>query len=392
MSTPLPARKGQQNGNQAVATAATTPAIAYSTYLGRTSSDIAHSIAVAPDGSLYVTGLLASTTAAQSHNEAFVAHIASDGATVLYMLALGGNGDTEARAIAVDSAGNAYVTGETRASDFPVRNALHSACSLNTTRQCAGDAFLTKLNPDGTIAFSTYFGGSGEDVANAIALDASGNIYIAGATSSTDFPVFRPLQSTPGGAGDAFVAKIAGDGSRVLYATYLGGRGADEARGIAADAAGNAYVTGSTDSTDFPTAKAIQSSCTPDASKKCNGEAFVAKISADGTSLAYSTYLGGSGGDVGNAIAVDLTGNAFITGATSSKDFPIENALQQIALGPTAAFVAKISAGGASLGFSTFLGGSTSDQGLAIFVDAAYRVQSLLHGKQHFSRQRLLRM
>ena len=371
MSTPLPARKGQQNGNQAVATAATTPAIAYSTYLGRTSSDIAHSIAVAPDGSLYVTGLLASTTAAQSHNEAFVARIASDGATVLYMLALGGNGDTEARAIAVDSAGNAYVTGETRASDFPVRNALHSACSLNTTRQCAGDAFLTKLNPDGTIAFSTYFGGSGEDVANAIALDASGNIYIAGATSSTDFPVFRPLQSTPGGAGDAFVAKIAGDGSRVLYATYLGGRGADEARGIAADAAGNAYVTGSTDSTDFPTAKAIQSSCTPDASKKCNGEAFVAKISADGTSLAYSTYLGGSGGDVGNAIAVDLTGNAFITGATSSKDFPIENALQRIALGPTAAFVAKISAGGASLGFSTFLGGSTSDQGLGIFVDAA---------------------
>jgi hypothetical protein len=371
ISSPLFARKKQQNGNQTAATAATTPAVAYSTYVGRTSADIAHSIAVGPDGSVYVTGLLAPTRATQSHNEAFVAHIAADGATVLYMLTLGGNGDTEARAIAIDSAGNAYVTGETRASDFPAKNALHATCSLNATRECSGDAFLTKLNPDGSIAFSTYLGGSGEDGANAIARDPTGNIYIAGATSSTDFPVFKPLQSTSGGDGDAFIAKIAGDGSRVLYATYFGGRGIDEARGIAVDAAGNAYVTGVTQSTDFPTAKAIQSSCKLDASKKCNGEAFVAKISGDGSSLAYSTYLGGSGGDAGNAIAVDLSGNAFITGSTSSKDFPVENAFQLTALGPSAAFLTKITPGGASLGFSTYLAGGSSDQGLAVSIDTA---------------------
>jgi hypothetical protein len=341
ISTPLFARRKQQSGNQTVAATTTTPAVAYSTYVGRTAADIAHSIAVARDGSVYVTGLLAPTTAVQSHNEAFVAHIASDGATVLYMLTLGGNGDTEARAIAIDATGNAYVTGETSASDFPVKNALHATCSLNSVRACSGDAFLTKLNPDGSIAFSTYLGGSGEDGANAIALDSTGNIYIAGATSSTDFPVFKPLQSTPGGEGDAFIAKIAGDGSRVLYATYFGGRGVDEARGMAVDAAGNAYVTGVTQSTDFPTAKAIQSSCKLDASKKCNGEAFVAKISADGSSLAYSTYLGGSGGDAGNAITIDLSGNAFITGTSSSKDFPVESAFQLAPLGPSAAFVSR---------------------------------------------------
>jgi hypothetical protein len=369
ISTPLFARRKQQSGNQTVAATTTTPAVAYSTYVGRTAADIAHSIAVARDGSVYVTGLLAPTTAVQSHNEAFVAHIASDGATVLYMLTLGGNGDTEARAIAIDATGNAYVTGETSASDFPVKNALHATCSLNSVRACSGDAFLTKLNPDGSIAFSTYLGGSGEDGANAIALDSTGNIYIAGATSSTDFPVFKPLQSTPGGEGDAFIAKIAGDGSRVLYATYFGGRGVDEARGMAVDAAGNAYVTGVTQSTDFPTAKAIQSSCKLDASKKCNGEAFVAKISADGSSLAYSTYLGGSGGDAGNAITIDLSGNAFITGTSSSKDFPVESAFQLAPLGPSAAFVTKITTGGASVGFSTFLGGSSSDQGLAVSTD-----------------------
>jgi hypothetical protein len=367
----LLAREKQQTGSQSSNSAATTPAVMYSTYVGRTPADIAHAIATGADGSVYVTGLLAPTAATQNHSEAFVAHIASDGVTFLYMVTLGGNGDTEARAIAIDSAGNAYVTGETRASDFPVHNALHATCSLNTTRECSGDAFLTKLNPDGTIAFSTYLGGSGEDGANAIALDASENIYIAGATFSTDFPVFKPLQSTSSGDGDAFIAKIAGDGSRVLYATYLGGRGADEARGIAVDAAGNAYVTGETQSADFPTVKAIQAFCKLDASKKCNGEAFVAKLSPDGASLSYSTYLGGSGGDAGNAIAVDTSGNAYVTGATSSADFPLQNAFQAASLGARAAFVTKIAAGGASLGSSTYLGGSTSDQGLAMFVDGA---------------------
>src|SRR5262249_11729463 len=162
------------------------------------------------------------------------------------------------------SDGNAYVTGETQAPDFPVRDALQAACSLNSAHRCVGDAFLAKLNPDGSLAFSTFLGGSGEDGASAVTLDAEGHVFVAGGTASVDSPVLEPAQPIHGGGGDAFVAKIAADGSRVLFATYLGGEGADEARGIAVDASGGVYVTGSTRSSDFPTERALQTGCRPD--------------------------------------------------------------------------------------------------------------------------------
>ena len=367
-STSLSARKSKQAGNASTGTPA---AIIYSTYVGRTDSDTAQSVAVGADGSLYIAGLAAAAGAPSGRGEAFVAHLSADGSTLLYLTYLGGSDDTVARAIAIDSSGNAYVTGETHAIDFPVRNALQATCSLNTAHQCAGDAFLTKLNADGSVAFSTYLGGSGEDGGNAIALDATGDIYIAGATSSTDFPVFEAVQTAPGGGGDGFVAKIAGDGSRVLYATYLGGRGADEIQSIAVDGAGNAYVTGATSSVDFPAVKAFQASCRLDSSNKCNGEAFVAKLSADGSALLYSTYMGGSGGDVGNAIAVDAAGNAYVAGVTSSVDFPVHNAFQSALKGSSEAFVTKLAAGGAAIVYSTFLGGSAINSAYGIFVDAA---------------------
>ncbi|MGH9774912.1 MAG: SBBP repeat-containing protein, partial [Candidatus Acidiferrales bacterium] len=272
------------------------PELVYSTYVGRSSADAARSVVVGPDGSLYLAGITAAATPS-GHSEAFVAHLSPDGSTLLYIVYLGGNDNTEARAIALDAYGNAYVTGETHASDFPVRNALQPSCSLNAQRKCTGEAFLVKLHPDGSVAFSTYFGGSGEDGANAIAVDAAGDIYLAGATTSTDFPVFKALQSTSGGGVDGFVAKFSGDGSRVLYATYLGGRGADEVRGIGLDASGNAYLTGLTQSVDFPALKALQPSCHLDPTNKCRGKAFVTKIAADGSAILYSSYLGGSGSD-----------------------------------------------------------------------------------------------
>ena len=191
------ARTPKQAGNVAGATTAVKPALVYSTYVSRNPADAAHSVAVGRDGSIYMVGR--AVRAGTDKGDAFVAHLTADGSSLLYLVYLGGGGDTDARAIALDPAGNAYVTGETFAPDFPVHNALQAACSLNSARTCNGDAFLTKLDVNGGVIFSTYLGGSGEDGANAIILDAAGNIYIGGATASTDFPVFRGMQGNLGG-------------------------------------------------------------------------------------------------------------------------------------------------------------------------------------------------
>jgi hypothetical protein len=366
-STPRP--QAASAANASTTPLGSAPILSFASYFGRTVNDQVKSIALGPDGSAYVAGVTGSLNAGTVPGQAFVARVAPDGASLLYMVDLGGSAHTEARAIAVDGFGNAYITGVTFASDFPVHNALQSSCSLNSKAACSGDAFLTKLNPDGSIAFSTYLGGSGEDAANAIALDAAGNIYIAGSTASTDFPVFKPLQATSGGQGDAFIAKFSADGAHVLYATYFGGSAADEARGLALDSLGNIYVTGQTFSHDFPLAKAFQPSCGLNAKKECPGTGFVAKLSSDGTSLTYSTYFGGTGGEAANAIAVDASGSAYITGATTSVDFPVAKAFQSVAHGGSDAFVSKLSPDGSSLAYSTYFGGKADDSGFAIAID-----------------------
>ncbi len=345
------------------------PTLNYATYLGRSVNDKVNAIALGVDGSTYVAGIAPAITS-RGQNEAFVAHISTDGKELLYMAYLGGSGATDARGIAVDASGNVYVTGETKAPDFPAQNALQSSCSLNASRQCAGDAFLAKLNPDGSLNFATYLGGSGEDAGNAIALDAAGNIYITGSTASTDFPVFHPAQATTGGNGDAFVAKISSDGQHVLYATYLGGTGSDEALGIAVDASSSVYVTGQTLSPDFPTENAFQPHCLLGATNRCMGEAFVTKLSSDGSSLVYSTYFGGSGGDSANAIAVDSLGQVYVAGQTLSVDFPLASPLQAAAGGKTEAFISKFLPNGSGLVYSTFLGGSGDDVATSIAVDS----------------------
>src|SRR5580700_5526470 len=344
------------------------PVLSYTTYVGRSLYDRANGIALGPDGSEFVTGVSPKPGSTTGTSEAFVAHLSADGSQLLYLVYLGGSDTIEARGIAVDAAGNAYITGETYAADFPTLDPLQATCSLDAARKCSGDAFVTKLNPDGSMVYSTYLGGSGEDGANAIAVDTGGNAYIAGATTSTDFPVFKAAQATTGGNGDAFVAKISTDGMHVLYATYLGGTGKDEARVIALDGASNVFITGQTYSRDFPIQNALQRFCHLDALNRCNGEAFVSKLSADGSSLHYSTYLGGSGGDAGNAIAVDATGSVYVAGATLSADFPTLNPIQAAANGRKDAFVAKLSPAGTALEYSTYLGGSGEDEASAIAV------------------------
>jgi hypothetical protein len=219
---------------------------------------------------------------------------------------------------------------------------------------------------DPVLTYSTYLGGSQEDAGNSIAVDSSGNAYVAGLALSADFPTSSPIQATTGGGYDAFVAKLDAAGSSPVYTTYLGGAGSDQALGIATDSSGNAYVTGQTSSNDFPLANPLQ------ATMGGGYDAFVTKLDATGAPpLVYSTYLGGSGTDKAFAIAVDGVGSAYVTGQASSNNFPLANALQPVFGGIEDAFVAKVNKTGTGLVYSTYLGGSSTEETHGIAVDSS---------------------
>jgi hypothetical protein len=228
------------------------------------------------------------------------------------------------------------------------------------------DVFVTKLNAAGNaLVYSTYLGGSGADYGYAIAVDADGNAYVTGETDSTNFPTSSPFQTANGGNGDAFVTKLNATGNSLIYSTYLGGSTYDAGAGIAVDATGNAYVTGSAYSTDFPTVNPFQ------ASSGGSLDAFVTKLNAAGNALVYSTHLGGSGADYGQGIAVDAEGNAYVAGYTYSKDFPTVNPFQPTLNGLINAFVTKLDGVGNGVFYSTYLGGNNADFGQGIAIDAA---------------------
>jgi hypothetical protein len=367
------------------------PVLGYSTYLGGTAGDGAAGVAVDGSGNAYMTGSTVSTdfptqNPAQASNgggsDAFVTKLNATGSGLLYSTYLGGSGNDDAFGIAVDASGNAYVVGRTDSTDFPVPSGFQA-----TNAGGAFDGFVTRLNAAGSVVlYSTYLGGTSDDQGFAIAVRGSGEAYVTGSTTSGDFPTsVGAYQSGLAGVGDAFVAKFdttaAGPGSR-SYATYLGGGdfGIDDngfplgpegerAFGIAVDASGNAYVTGSTLSTDFPkTTGAYQSALAG------FRDAFVTKLDAAGSALLYSTFLGGNATDEGRAVALDSSGNAYVTGFTNSAGFPTANALQSARGGQTDAFVAKLdptASGSASLPYATFLGGGDVDLGLGIGVDAS---------------------
>ncbi len=284
---------------------------------------------------------------------------------------LGGTGLDSGLGIAVDSSGNAYITGSTLSSDFPVVGGVDS------TPSGSQDVFVSKLNAAGSaLIYSTYLGSAGSDEGKGIVVDSSGNAYVTGKTASSDFPVVGGVDSTLGGTQDAFVSKLNAAGSALTYSTYLGGAGSDDGKGIAVDSSGNAYVTGDTQSTDFPT--------TAGAFATTNGglpDAFVSKLNTTGSALTYSTYLGGARAEIGFGIAVDASGNAYLTGQTISSDFPttggaLDTTFTGGAGGSGDAFVSKLNAAGSALIYSTYLGGSLPAPGVSLDIAKDIAVDS----------------
>ena len=342
------------------------PVIDYSTYFGGSGTDIGYGIAVDRNRNVYITGQTSSLNFPTKNpvqnvrdgaNDAFVTKLSADGSMVLFSTYLGGrNSGDRASALAVDKAGNVYVTGETNSLNFPLVNPAQSIYRGNV------DAFVVKLSIDGNVLlYSTTWGGTLQDVAYGIALDRFDNAYITGRTDSTNFPTKNPMQASLKGVRDVFVSKFSPDGASI-YSTYLGGDlsptvGRDEEAGysIAVDAMANAYITGFTTSPGFPVVGAVQPSFAG------VEDAFVTKLNAAGSELVYSTFLGGDRAEEARAIAVDSLGNAYVTGYTFSLNFPTANALQRNYGGSVDAFVAKYNATGSALIYSTFLGGNGSE-------------------------------
>ncbi len=332
-------------------------ALVYSTFLGGRFSDSCRGVAIDASGNAYTTGSTQSpdfpTTAGafdttyNTNEDAFVSQLNATGSALIYSTYLGGSDFDQAFGIAIDSFGSAYITGRTGPLSAPgANNFPTTAGAFDTTYNGGGDAFVTKLNATGSaLVYSTFLGGTGEEPGLSdgphIAVDASGNAYVTGGTSSAggDFPTtVNAVQSLYGGMGDAFVTKFNAAGSALVYSTFLGGLLADKGAGVALDASGNAYVTGTTASPDFPTTAGAF-----DTTFNTNPDAFMTKINAPGTALVYSTFLGGSGADGGTGIAVDTSGNTYVSGFTNSTNFPTTtNAIQSTPGGDYEAFVAKI--------------------------------------------------
>ncbi len=288
---------------------------------------------------------------------------------LVYGTFLGGVGMDRAYAIAVDASGNAYVTGQTASDSFPV-----TPGSFSNLYHDNGDAFVSKLSADGSLLlYSAYLGGDKGEAGMGIAVNATGEAFITGMTASPNFPVTPgAFDTTYTGAGysDPFVVRIAPGGVSLVYATYLGGDGMlnDEGRAIAADSAGNAYVTGWTLAADFPV--------TPGAFRMafCGGvwDGFVTKFHFGGVGLAWSSYLGGNDSDAIYGIAVDASGSAYVSGWTTSTNFPVTAGAPQTVIGGTSdVFVARFGPNGTTLPFATYLGGVASDTNYGVGVDAS---------------------
>ena len=341
--------------------------IIYASYLGGTGLDSGQAIAVDAAGNAYVGGFTNSTdfptrlplqAKLAGGFDGFVTKIDTTGAAIVYSTYIGGSGRDFVLGLAVDLQGQVYLTGDVESPNFPTVNALQPVWGG------VWDAWVAKLNPAGSaFVFSTFLGGTFLDSGFDVKVDVDGYIYVAGFTISDDFPTANAYQATRAGDVDAYVTKLKPDGSAFVYSTYLGGTNTDRALGIDIDNFGNAYVVGDTLSVDFPNVGSIV---------PFGGfaDAYVAKFDAAGH-VKYTTFIGGGVSDNGMAIAVDPSGNAHITGMTFSDTFLLVQPVQDHIAGSLDAFIATVDASGTRVTFSTFLGGSGGDRGLGIAVDLA---------------------
>ena len=328
--------------------------LVYSTYLGGSSNDRGLGIAVDSGGHAYVTGRTNSMnfpttpgafqTTSSGGFDAFVTRLNPTGSGLVYSTYLGGSGTDQGRGIAVDPGGHAHVTGLTNSTNFPT-----TPGTFQTTSGGGVHAFVTKLNPTGSgLVYSTYLGGSGSDQGQGIAVGSGGHAYVTGSTSSTNFPTTtNAIQPASGGGEDAFVTMLNSTGTGLVYSTYLGGSGDEEGKGIAVDSRGHAYVTGFTSSINFPRTTGAFQAIAPVKVPLGGHGAFVAALNPLGTGLVYSSYLGGSGEDVGFGIALDGSYSAYFTGLTNSINFPTTAGAYQTTdpvpiMGSGEAFVTKI--------------------------------------------------
>ncbi|MEJ7623891.1 MAG: SBBP repeat-containing protein [Pyrinomonadaceae bacterium] len=347
-------------------------ALVYSTFLGGSGADSGFGLAVDASGSVYITGETASdnfpTTAGafdttRNGNDAFVTKLDPSGASLVYSTFLGGTSDEFGVGIAVDSTGSVYVSGSTPSTNFPT-----TAGVFDTTYNTNGDIFVTRLNTTGTaLVYSTYLGGTGEELVSGLALDAAGNAHVTGETSSTAFPTTTgAFDTTIGGSFDAYVTKLNAGGTALLYSTYLGGGSDDSAQGVALDSAGGVLVAGLTTSSDFPV---TAGSYDP----TYNGgvtDAFVTKVTAvSGMPLAFSTFLGGAADETAHGIAVDTAGRAHLTGTTTSTNFPVTvDGYDTSINGGSDVFLTTLNGAGSSLFYSTYIGGAGEDEGSGIAI------------------------
>jgi hypothetical protein len=351
--------------------------VRHSTYLGGSQGDDAFGVAIDGNRNIYVTGMTHSADFVSTDgslqptirggSDIFLTKLSPDG-RLTYSTFIGGT-DSERGGpgsgdgwndVAVDTAGNVYLTGTTRSRDFPVT----AQAAQREFHGGPDDAFVAKLSPDGQrLIYSTYLGGSGEDQARAIGIHTDGSAYVTGRTMSHDFPSVRAFQPQHGGGVDAFITRISPDGSAIVFSSFLGGSNLEVGRDIAVDAAGSAYVAGRTLSPNFPaTAGAFQTTM-GGIGALGQGDGFAAKVRADGT-LSYATFLGGARGEIAAGIDVDSSGHAYVSGLTESHDFPTTAGSVQphYAGGAADGFLTKLDPFGASLIYSTFIGGPEGDE------------------------------
>jgi len=352
------------------------PVLVYSSYLGGSGDDQVLAIATDGAGNAYVAGPTTSaafpTTAGAFQpirpggTDTFVTKLDPSGSVLVYSTYLGGSlGSEYTYALKVDNQGHAYVTGSTSSIDFPTTLGV-----VDPVPGPATDGFVTKLSPSGSsLIYSTFLGGSSSDIPQSIAIDGAGQVSVTGYTFSLDFPTtLGAFDTTFNGVSsneDAFVTKLNATASGFIYSTFLGGSGRDLGTGLALDSSGNTYVTGYTTSTNLPTTFGAF-----DRFLGGTGDSFVTKLNATGSGIVYSTYLGGSGSDVGLGVAVDAAAQAYVVGYTGAFDFPVTgSAFDRVFSGGVDVFVTKLTASGAGLSYSTFLGGSGFDVGFGIAVD-----------------------